>query len=410
MTENDILVLPDGWRWVRLGDVVAEALPGFASGERDPKGVVQLRMNNLDTRGNLSLSEFIRVPADEATIARYQLQAGDVMFNNTNSVELVGKTALFFGYTEPVVYSNHFTRLRAKPDQLEPRYLASWILSQWQSHTFERICNRWIGQSAVKNDKLLGLKIPLPPLDEQRRIAAILTHQLAVVERARTAAHAQLEAAKALPAAYLRAVFESEEAQAWPLRSLDSLCEIQLGKMLSPKSKTGLRSRPYLRNTNVQWNRFDLSDIAEMDFSDQEERKFALREGDLMVCEGGEPGRSAVWAGEIAPCYYQKALHRLRPINNSIDPHFLMYRLWLGAFSAEFFDSQAKTTIAHLPAVRLASLKVGVPSLSDQQHIAARLNEQMASVECTRQALQTQLDSINQLPAALLRQAFEGQL
>ncbi|HTP09993.1 MAG TPA: hypothetical protein VMP08_17170, partial [Anaerolineae bacterium] len=95
--EGGFRSLPDGWRWAKLGEIVAEALPGFASGERDPKGVVQLRMNNVDTRGNISLADFIRVPADEAMIARYQLQIGDVMFNNTNSVELVGKTALFSG-------------------------------------------------------------------------------------------------------------------------------------------------------------------------------------------------------------------------------------------------------------------------------------------------------------------------
>jgi type I restriction enzyme S subunit len=189
---------------------VPEALPGFASGERDPKGVIQLRMNNVDTRGNISLSEFIRVPADEESIAKYHLQVSDVMFNNTNSVELVGKSALFSGYAEPVVYSNHFTRLRTKPDLLEPSYLASWLVSQWLSRIFERLCNRWIGQSAVKNDKLLALEIPLPPLDEQRRIAAILQDQLAAVERARAAAVEQLDTINRLPAALLRRAFNGE--------------------------------------------------------------------------------------------------------------------------------------------------------------------------------------------------------
>ncbi|HJQ24188.1 MAG TPA: hypothetical protein VKA60_09760 [Blastocatellia bacterium] len=86
------------------------------------------------------------------------------------------------------------------------------------------------------------------------------------------------------------------------------MCEIQLGKMLSPASKAGVRPRPYLRNANVPWDRFDLTDVAEMDFTENEEEKFILKKGGLLVCEGGEPGRAAVWDSQIAPCFYQKAL------------------------------------------------------------------------------------------------------
>ena len=136
----------------------------------------------------------------------------------------------------------------------------------------------------------------------------------------------------------------------WRNAKLGEICEIQLGKMLSPVSKRGIRPIAYLRNANVQWNRFDLRDIATMDFDEKEERKFLLRRGDLLVCEGGEPGRAAVWNGEIERCCYQKALHRLRPANGEVDPHFLMYRLWLGAFANEFSDSmtQARSHIFRL--------------------------------------------------------------
>lgn len=402
--------LPNGWRWVRLREVIAEAQPGFACGERDTDGVVQLRMNNVDTRGNLVWDEFIRVPSDKETVSRYQLTTGDVVFNNTNSVELVGKSALFDGYSERVVYSNHFTRLRVDPERLEPGFLASWLLLQWKSRVFENLCNRWIGQSAVKNDKLLALEIPIPPLVEQRRIAAILNEQMAVVERARAAAEAQLEAAKALPAAYLRAVFNSPEAQQWPKKRLGEVCEIQLGKMLSPASKAGIRLRPYLRNANVQWGWFDLSNVAQMDFTEAEDRKFALMAGDLLVCEGGEPGRAAVWNGEIAPCYYRKALHRLRPKDRAVDSQFILYRLWMGALQGEFLESHAQTTIAHLPAIRLSELPINLPSIAEQKRIVAYLSEQMAKGEHLRKSLEAQLDAINKLPAAILRRAVVGEL
>jgi type I restriction enzyme S subunit len=211
--------LPNGWHWARFGDIIAESQPGFASGQRDPKGVIQLRMNNVDTRGNLVWDEFLRVPADKVTIEKFRLKLGDVVFNNTNSTELVGKSALFTEHDEPVVYSNHFTRLRVKPDLADPGFITFWLISQWQARTFENICNRWIGQSAVKSDKLFQLKIPIPPLTEQRRIAARLNEQMAAVAQARQSAEEQLLAARELPSAYLRDAIENLSLKNYPLDS-----------------------------------------------------------------------------------------------------------------------------------------------------------------------------------------------
>lgn len=197
------------WKRVPLGEIIAEAQSGFASGKRDENGVIQLRMNNVDTRGAFVWNEVLRVPAFAEAIDFYALKDGDVLFNNTNSTELVGKSALFTGYPEPVVFSNHFTRLRTKKEKLDPCYLANWLLFQWQSKVFERICNQWIGQSAVKNDKLFDLEIPLPPLSEQIALAARLRAQLEQVARARAAAQEQLDAIDALPQSLLRQAFNS---------------------------------------------------------------------------------------------------------------------------------------------------------------------------------------------------------
>lgn len=162
------------WPVVTLKEVVAEAQSGFASGDRDEHGVLQLRMNNVTSYGRLDWSQTLRVPATEAIIDRYSLVPGDVMFNNTNSTELVGKSALFCGYRESVVFSNHFTRMRVKRSLLDARFLADWLLHMWNRHVFQDICNRWIGQSAVKSERLLALSIPLPSLREQVEVVGRL--------------------------------------------------------------------------------------------------------------------------------------------------------------------------------------------------------------------------------------------
>lgn len=195
------------WPLVPLGTVVAEARTGFASGERAADGVVQLRMNNVTTDGRIVWDKFLRVPADPATIENYRLRTGDVLFNNTNSTELVGKSALFTQHVEPVVYSNHFTRIRVDSERFVPGFLVHWLHHQWRCGTFSRICNKWIGQSAVKPNKLLAMLVPLPPLSIQQQVAERLFAALDMVSTARRTALEELALLDALPAALLRDAF-----------------------------------------------------------------------------------------------------------------------------------------------------------------------------------------------------------
>lgn len=157
-----------------LKELIIEANNGFASGERSQTGVIQVRMNNVDLYGHLNLADVIRVPASEHQIKKTSLTEGDVLFNCTNSVELVGKSALFKGFSEPVTYSNHFIRLKVNTDKLEPSYLARWLTKEQTLGRFRLLSNRWVNQATVPREALLKLHIPLLPLPEQLRIATIL--------------------------------------------------------------------------------------------------------------------------------------------------------------------------------------------------------------------------------------------
>ncbi|MBN8517305.1 MAG: restriction endonuclease subunit S [Candidatus Accumulibacter sp.] len=189
---------------------------------------------------------------------------------------------------------------------------------------------------------------------------------------------------------------------------LVKVADVQLGKMLSPKAKTGSNYFRYLRNTNIQWGRFELSDLAQMDFSEAERKKFELRYGDLLVCEGGEPGRCVVWRNEVADCYYQKALHRVRPHDGKADSEFL--GLWIRhqAITGAFEDQNAKTTIAHLPQVRLEQLLIPDAGITEQRQIATRLKAQLAEVETARQAARVQVRDAELLRQRLLRLTFDS--
>jgi type I restriction enzyme, S subunit len=162
------------WQILPISQVLTDVKSGFACGEDSFDGMFQFRMNNIDREGTLNLSKIRRVPRSIRNINTFLVESGDVLFNATNSPELVGKTLFFSGHDEPVVFSNHFLRLRPNFNILDGRFLARWLQFQFQRRVFQGMCHQWVNQATVGRDALLALLIPIPPLEEQKRIAEIL--------------------------------------------------------------------------------------------------------------------------------------------------------------------------------------------------------------------------------------------
>ncbi len=172
----------------------------------------------------------------------------------------------------------------------------------------------------------------------------------------------------------------------WVWSTLREVASTQLGKMLSKKSKTGVDEQPYLRNQNVQWARFNLTDLATMSFEPAERTKFELRPRDLIVCEGGEVGRAAVWRGSPVGCFYQKALHRVRPFDGIV-PEYLMYALWCMS-EFKYLDSfTSGSTIRHLPQEDLRILPVPLAPSAEQRRIVDELERRLAHLNAARKGL-----------------------
>lgn len=189
--------------------------------------------------------------------------------------------------------------------------------------------------------------------------------------------------------------------EAWPLCPLGDLFEIVAGKAMSAAARNGEDKTPFLRTSNVLWDEIDLTTVDQMAIPAHELAGKLLHSGDLLVCEGGEIGRAAIWHGERDVMSFQNHLHRLRPLRDDVDPRFYVYFLQSGFTQLGIFEGAGnKTTIPNLSRNRLAALEVPHPDFDEQQDVARAL-------ACVREAIRLH-DRSMRLAQGLKRAAMRG--
>lgn len=189
----------------------------------------------------------------------------------------------------------------------------------------------------------------------------------------------------------------------WKVDRIDKFFSIQQGKQVSKKNRIGENQRPFLRTRNVFWGRMDLEELDEMNFTSDEVIKFQLKKGDLLVCEGGSVGRSAILNNSLNNCYYQNHLHRVRRLSDDTNPEFACFWLEYGfEYGKIYFGRANETTLSNLSKSRLAELNIPQPPLLEQRKIAYVLNTVQKAIEKQDQLIKT----TTELKKALMQKIF----
>lgn len=306
-----------------------------------------------------------------------------------------------------------------------------FVLNFMRSRSFqEAVALNWSygTQQNIGMGVIGSLSVTVPPVEEQQSIAVHLDRETAridaLVEKKTRFVELLREKRQALithavtkgldPNVKMKdsgVEWLGDVPEHWAVCKVSFRYSVELGKMLDEKKLTKTSLVSYLRNQDVQWGAINTQDLPEMDIHPAELERYTVREGDLMVCEGGDVGRAAIWRGESSVFGYQKALHRLRPRSQDTDTaEFFFFSLLTAKKRGVFEESDSKATIAHLPAERFRQYRFAFPPKLEQREIAQHVRVESERLDVLLTKTELSIELLKERRAALITAAVTGQI
>lgn len=344
-----------------IGNISNEIRAGFASGHSsvDTKGIPHIRPMNITDKGLFTWRGLKQIsPSEFEGREDYALRPGDVLFNNTNSKELVGKTCLIENSIHGG-FSNHMTRIRVKPEICVPRFLALLLHSAWQKGMFLDLANKWVGQAGINATTLSQFQIPLPSLEVQKEIVAEIEGYQKVIDGARGVLDHYRPRIPIHPD--------------WPMVELGRVVRLINGRAYKQEELLSEGPTPVLRVGNFFSNRGWYYSDLELD-----EDKYCNK-GDLLYAWSASFG-PRIWEGPRAIYHYH--IWKIET-TSSIDKQFLFYLL--DADSDKIKSEGNGIAMMHATKSGMEARKFPLPPLAIQQAIASEIDAEQALVSANRE-------------------------
>ncbi|MEV2254987.1 restriction endonuclease subunit S [Streptomyces sp. NPDC050147] len=409
--------LPTGWVRATLGELGVEVQSGFASGKhnRDGEGILHLRPMNITRNGVMDTLD-ARYVVDESD---RRVELGDVLFNNTNSPALVGKTA-WVDSAEPLAFSNHMNRLRG-PEGLDGKFLAAQLHHMWATGYFKSILNNHVNQASVSRKALLDTAIVVPPLAEQHRIVAKLDDQLAHIEAGEAALGLAADSFEHLiHAARSRDVWPADgdslpEGWRWGVVG-DVLAKIEAGRSFTCLPRTARDDEwGVIKVSAMTWGEFRADENKALPFEREPNSEYEIHSGDILVSRANTVDYvgAPVLVGATRPklMLSDKSL-RLVP-KAEVDRDWLIEVLSSQPVRAQYSAAATGTSdsMRNISQVTVRSARIPIPPEgAGQRDVATAIADTMRLVKPLKRPLDEQAREAGRLRAALLHAAFTGVL
>ncbi len=381
-------------------------------------------------------SQYIGLEDVEAGTGQYRPTEGSARQNEDSTVGVFKIGDVLYGKLRPYlkkaivsdadgVCSTEFLVLRPKT-VLAP-WLHQWLLTTGATQQIEAGCE---GSKMPRADweHVGSIHLPSPDSSEQAEILEVLDRETARFDALIAKKTRFIELLKEKRQALIThavtkgldpnvAMKDSgvewigEVPEHWAVCKLSYRYSVELGKMLDEKRITGQHPIPYLRNKDVQWDSINTAELPVMDIAPNEHERYTVRNGDLLVCEGGDIGRSAVWRGSDNVIGYQKALHRLRSLSPDKDcVEFYVYVLGAAKRNGVFEEGETKSTISHLPAEKFREYRFAFPPVDEQIEIMTSLKQTLGRIDLLTEKTQRSIDLLRERRAAFITAAVTGQI
>lgn len=419
--------LPEHWSRSRLGFVtwVRARLgwKGLKAEEYVEDGFVLLSTPNI--KGNEIDFENVNYISEQ----RYEespeikLSEGDVLLAKDGST--LGTVNVVRSLPRPATVNSSIAVL-TPTKAIDSVYLHYIFQSQFITQTIETL-KGGMGVPHLFQSDIVKIAVPLPTMEEQHSIAEFLDAETSKIDALVAEQRRLIELLKEKRQAVIsNAVTKGpnphvkmkpsgidwlgDVPEHWEVQPIYARYEQVLGKMLDQAKQSGINSMPYLRNIDVQWDFINISDLPLIDIRESEIERFTVKKGDLLVCEGGEVGRSAIWWGEDHKFAFQKAIHRLRPLTQYENPRYLFYVMKFASDKGAFLANSNPNTIPHLTGEQLRLYRFPKPPISEQEAIVKALDKSGVEFSSLLNESEKAISLLQERRTALISAAVTGKI
>jgi type I restriction enzyme S subunit len=406
--------VPKGWVWTRLGNLCDYGTCSSENPSDIPDDAWILDLEDIE-KDTAKLLQRIQKEDRATTSTRHSFKKGNVLYSKLRTYLNKILVADMDGFCTTEILPLDFRRF------VIPEYARHTLMSQmFLDYTAQ--CGYGVKMPRLGTTDGKNALFPLPPLKEQKRIVAVIESAFTLIdeiEDSKLSLEQFVKQAKSKtldlairgklvpqdpndePASVLLERIRREHnvkektadnshypfmiPDSWTWCKLNEISTVLLGKTLDKQKNKG-NYRTYLRSVNVRWGCVDLEDLKEMKFEESEIERYSIAYGDLLICEGGEAGRCAVWKFSNMPMRYQNAIHRVRFYNNILSD-FYMYALW-NYHNNYILDEYCKgVTIKHLTGQALNLLYLPLPPLEEQQRIVEKIEQIFSQLDKIEQSI-----------------------